>query len=272
MCLCVFSLTTDAQKVAVLSPDETLRSRKFGEQLANSLSENFKIPDASLSDAAFSSIKLENPFNLYTSEAKNIGARIGCNYFILVKSETLRRSSFEKNEYYESYAVIYVVSSRTGRLVFWKLNSFEEDLPSRAETKLSESIRKLGSEISTEIKNTEIKEIKETANTQIKDLPDKNSPEAKGFRPPLPYKRIKPEYPKIADFYNIAATIDVVVDVGETGEILRTEIVRWAGYGLDESVEKTVREMNWRAADRNGKPLAMRVLLRYNFKDIETGE
>lgn len=267
-----FPPSVNAQKVAVLSPDKTLRSRTFGERLGNSLSENFKILDTSLSEAAFSSIKTENPFNQTISEAKNIGARIGCNYFILVKSETLRRSSFEKNEYYESYAAVYVVSSRTGRLVFWKLDGFEEDLPSRAETKLAESVGESAKKISKEIKNAEVKELKETANAKIKDLPDENSPEAKGFRPPLPYKRIKPEYTKLAAFYNIAATIDILVDVSETGEILQAQIVRWASYGLDESVEKTVRQMNWRAADKNGKPLAMRVLLRYNFKDIKSDE
>lgn len=266
------AFSVNAQKIAVLSPDENLRSRIFSEKLENPLSENFKIIDGSLSEAAFSSIETENPFNQTTVEAKNIGARIGCNYFILVKSEIQRRSSFQKDEYYESYAVIYVVSARTGRLVFWKLKNFEEDLPSRAETKLSESVGDLAKEISTEIKAAETKEIGETANAKIKDLPDENSPEAKGFRPPLPYKRIKPEYTKLAGFYRVAATVDILVDVGANGEILKTEIVRWAGYGLDESVEKTVREMNWRAADRNGKPLAMRVLLRYNFKDVKTDE
>ena len=225
-----------------------------------------------MSKAAFSSVETENPFNLYVKEAKNIGARIGCNYFILVKSETLRRSSFEKNKYYESYAAVYVVSSRTGRLVFWKLKSFEDDLPSRAETKLSESVAALAKEVKKEIKSAEIKEINESLNTKINEIPDENSAEAKGFRSPLPYKRIKPKYTEIAQSYKLAATVDILVDVGETGEILRTEIVRWAGYGLDESVEKTVREMNWRAADRNGKSLAMRVLLRYNFKDIRTDE
>ncbi len=269
---CFFSLSADAQKIAILSPDENTRSRKFGENLADSLSINFKLIDGSLSESAFSSIELENPFNQNVSEAKNVGARIGCNYFVLVKSETLRRSSFKKNEYYESYAAVYVVSSRTGRLIFWKLNSFEEDLPSRAETKLAESTGDLTTEISAKIKSAEINEINETANTKANNLPDENSPDAKNFRPPMPYKRIKPEYTKLADFYNIAATVDVLVDINEKGEILNTEIVRWAGYGLDESVEKTVREMNWRAADRNGKSLVMRVLLRYNFKDIKTDE
>jgi hypothetical protein len=53
---------------------------------------------------------------------------------------------------------------------------------------------------------------------------------------------------------------------------MRTQIVRWAGYGLDEAVTETVRRMNWRPATRGGKALPIRVLLRYNFKKIEKEE
>ena len=100
-------------------------------------------------------------------------------------------------------------------------------------------------------------------------MPTENSPEAKNFRPPLPYKRIKPPYTRTAYLYSVEATVDVEIDVDETGKISRAEIVRWAGFGLDESVRETIRRMNWKAADRNGKSLPMRVLLRYNFKKIE---
>ena len=100
----------------------------------------------------------------------------------------------------------------------------------------------------------------------MEELPDDNSPAAKNFRAPIPYRRIKPEYTTDAYLYDIKATVDIMVDLGHNGSILRTEIVRWAGYGLDESVEKAVRSMKWRPAERNGKPLPMRFLLRYNFK------
>ena len=82
-------------------------------------------------------------------------------------------------------------------------------------------------------------------------------------------ERISPEYTAIADFYNVEATVDISVDIDSDGKILHTEIVRWAGYALDESVTEAVRKMNWRPAERKGKFLPMRILLRYNFKDIE---
>lgn len=272
-CLCVFALILAfpvfAQKIAVLTPDKTIGSRIFAAELEKSLSQNFTILDASLSEAAFRSNSYENPFNLSAAEAKNIGAAIGCNYFLLVKYETLRRSSFKKDEYYESNAVIYAVSSRTGNLVFWKLHVFEADKPSEAEKKLFDSTSALIKEISDALQTAKNREIMPTENRNIEELPLENSPEAKNFRPPLPYRRITPEYTATANFYDIEATVDILVDVDETGKILRTEITRWAGYGLDESVTEAVRKMNWRPARRNGETLPMRILLRYNFKNIE---
>ena len=271
--LCAFALILAfpvfAQKIAVLTPDKTAGSQIFAAELGKSLSQDYKVLDASLSEAAFRSNSYENPFNLSSTEAKNIGARVGCNYFLLVKSETLRRSSFKKDEYYESYAVVYAVSSRTGNLVFWKLNSFETDKLSEAEKKLFDSMNALVKEISDSLQTAKNREILQTGSRNIEELPLENSPEAKNFRPPLPYRRISPIYTATANFYDIEATVDILVDVDETGKILRTEITRWAGYGLDESVMEAVRKMNWRPAERSGKTLPMRILLRYNFKNIE---
>jgi outer membrane biosynthesis protein TonB len=69
--------------------------------------------------------------------------------------------------------------------------------------------------------------------------------------------------------YDTKATVDLEADVDLDGKIIGTRIVRWAGFGLDESVEAAVRSMNWRPAMRNGKPLPMRILLRYNFTKLD---
>ena len=101
-----------------------------------------------MSEAAFLSTEHKTPFNLSTIEAKNIGAAIGCNYFLLVKAENLTRFSFEKNEYQESYAAVYLVSSRTGRLIFWKLIKGEAEKSEEADKKLFDLIKDLSAEIS----------------------------------------------------------------------------------------------------------------------------
>ncbi len=272
MCFCLFALILCsplfAQKLAVLSPDKTVESLNFAEKLETSLSTKFKIADSSLSEAAFLSSNPEKPFNLTTPEARIIGAAIGCNFFLLVKSQNLRRYSSEKKEYFESYAAVYVVSSRTGRLVFWKLTSFNGYKSTDAAKLLIDSTDNLAAEIFDKLKIISKEEFDDKLG-ELEEIPDASSPDAKNFRAPLPYKKLSPLYTAIANLYGVAATIDIEVDFDENGQIRRTEIVRWAGFGLDESVTETVRKMNWRPATRGGKPLPIRVLLRYNFKKLD---
>ncbi len=265
----IISFPILAQKIAIIAPDKTAQSQEFAEKLAESLSKRYKIIDSSLSDTAFRSANFETPFNLTTEESKTVSTAIGCNYFLLVKTENQRRASLVKDDYFESTAAIFVVSSRTGRLVFWKLERAEEKTPNEADKTLFASTDKLSAEMSKIVNEVGKDEIAEKPTPNIIELPDENSAEAKGLRPPLPFRRIKPEYTETANLYDITATVDIEIEVSETGAILKTEIVRWAGYGLDESVVRAIRKMQWRPADRNGKTLPMRVLLRYNFKKVE---
>lgn len=267
----LFSLNSYAQKIAVLTPEKNGRSESFAEKLETSLSPKFKVLNSSLSEAAFLSSNPEKPFNMTTDEAKIIGAAIGCDFFLLVKSENLRRSSFEKKEYFESYAVVYAVSARTGRLVFWRLKTFNGYNAKDPQKLLLDSTGELAKEISDTLPAIFKEELNEKS-AKPEEIPDENSPDAKNFRTPLPYKRISPPYTALANLYSIAATVDIEVDFDENGKILQTNVVRWAGFGLDESVAETVRKMNWRAATRSGKPLPVRVLLRYNFKKIDKEE
>ncbi len=270
LCLCglifLFASTLTAQKLAVIAPEKIGNSEIFAEKLAESLSKKVKVLDLSLSEMAFRSANFEKPFNLTIGEAKTVAAAIGCDYFLLIKAENLRRASFQRRENFESYAAIFVVSSRTGRLVFWKLQKFEAETPNEADKRLFASTDELANEISDKLNAVGKDELAEKPTQNILELPDENSAEAKGLRPPLPYRRIKPEYTETANLYDVEATVDIEIEVSETGKIIKTEIVRWAGYGLDESVTNTILKMQWRPADRNGKTLPMRVLLRYNFK------
>ncbi|MGI8469365.1 MAG: energy transducer TonB [Pyrinomonadaceae bacterium] len=263
-------LTAAAQKIAFLIPDKSPDSQKTRENLEQILSNKFQILDDSMVETVPLNAPDQNFFNLSTEDARNFGKAAGCNFFVLVKPETLRRADLSKQGFYiESYAVVYLVSSRTGRLNFWKLLSFQGNTAAEAETKLSASLENLASEISANIKSADEHEYAEDRLSKLAEIPDENSDEAKNFRPPLPYRRIKPEYTALANLYNIAATVDALVDLDEKGIVKRIEIIRWAGYGLDESVAETIRKMQWRAAEKDGKTLPVRVLLRYNFKKIE---
>ena len=265
----IFFSPIAAQTVAILAPDKAESSVNFAETLQSELAGKLKILDDSLSETAYLSTNPATPFNLTIEESKRIGSVIGCDFIIFIRAASQRRSAFQRAEYYESYAAIYVVSSRTGRLAAWKLQRFEAAKPERAKNLLDESAAALAAEIATDVREAEKKEIAEPAPPIMEEVPDQNSAAAKNFRAPVPYRRVKPEYTTRAALYDVKATVDLLVDLDGNGTILRTEIARWAGFGLDESVEKTVRQMNWRPATRSGKPLPMRFLLRYNFKKIE---
>ena len=200
--------------------------------------------------------------------AKNIGTAIGCSYFAIVRAKTLRRYSLEKKEHYESYAAVYGVDTRTGRLIFWGLVTREAPEADHAEKLLQESAAGIASGLVKAIGAETRSGPNQPADFEVDELPEESSDAAGEFRPPLPYRRLRPEYTPAAELYGIEATIDILVEIDEKGKVLSTVISRWAGFGLDESVEKTVRAMQWRPASRAGKPFPMRVLLRYNFKKL----
>lgn len=258
-----------AQRVAFIAPDRSSQSVKFSEALEDSLQGKLHLVDRAMSEAALSSVSVADHFNLTIAEAKHIGSVIGSQFFVLVRSANQRRSSLERDAYYESYGIIYLVSSRTGRLVLWKLVKGEAATVADAERVLFESTAHLANEISEQVRIAAKVESSEKPPPELEEMPAETSPDDRTFRGPVPYLRIKPEYTSLAYLYDVKATIDISVDLGRDGKILRAEIVRWAGFGLDRSVEDAVRKMNWRPAERGGKQLQMRVLLRYNFKKIE---
>ena len=101
----------------------------------------------------------------------------------------------------------------------------------------------------------------------IEEAPeDEKSAENQGIRLPRPYRRLRPAYPDTAARAEAEATVDVVVDVGTDGKVGDVQVVRWAGFGLDETTIETVRLLQFFPAMKNGSQIPMRVMLRYNFR------
>ena len=263
-----FATNVLAQRIAVIVPDRD-DDTKFAERLAEQIGQVATFLDGSMSNVAFNASKHIDPFNMTADEAKNAGAAIGCDFFILVRTGIERRASIKPPDYFEAYAAMYLVSSRSGRLVHWSIPSFKEETEIEAWKKLTDAATQIAKDLIAAAKFEQKRERTDPKKTVVEELPVENSPEAKGFRSPIPYRRIKPEYTPTAFLYGVTATVEMEVDLDAAGNILRTDVVRWAGYGLDDAVEKAVRAMSWRPAERNGKQLPIRVLLRYNFKKIE---
>ncbi len=264
-------------KVSVLDFGNTPFAKLASEQLRVRLRSTGElvVADSDLSRAAARGIGYLGSLNLTVTEARDLGAALATEFYLIGDAQTLRRSSSQSPIYYESYCSIFVVSSRTGRLVLWDRLSFQGDQATPAERRLVEHLS--GEETSRrclvaiqraqEDERSQRTVITGTAEPLIEEAPDdEKTAEGQGLRLPRPYRRLRPEYPESAARADAEATVDVVVDVGADGEVGDVQIARWAGFGLDETTVATVRQMHFFPAMRNGTPIAMRVLLRYNFR------
>jgi len=247
---------------------ETLRSRLRA-------TKEVVVADADMSRAAAKGIGYTGSLNLPVNEARDLGAALATEFYFLGDAQTLRRSSFEKPVYYEAYCSIFLVSTRTGQLVFWERPTFEDAEATRAELQLSQYLsddsltQRLVGVIRKSHEDERIQRSVMTAAPEalIEEAPeDEKAAEVQGIRPPRPYRRLRPEYPPSAARADAEATVDVAVDVGADGEVSEVQIVRWAGFGLDEVTVATVRQLHFFPAMKNGAPIPMRVLLRYNFR------
>lgn len=244
----------------------------FGEKTENT--KEFALIDSDLASAAVLGIGLQRSLNLTLQEARDLGAAIGCDFYFIGDAQTLRRLPSTGAAYFDSYASIFFVSARTGRLVLWERPLVRRDSAEDAEKAL---IQLLSSEDTRhryivairralEDERAERASAVESPPPVIEIMSDADDDKEKDMRAPRPYRRLKPPYPDSAAVAEVEATVDVLVDIDARGEVGRVEIARWAGYGLDQSVIDTVKQMHFFPAMREGVAIPMRVLLRYNFR------
>jgi len=266
-------------RIAVLDFGKTTTGRWFGDQLATLLSasqshEEFQTLDRDQTRAAALGAGYQGSINMTLQEARDLASVIGCDFFFTGDAQTLRRSPSEGPAFFESYAAIYLVSGRTGRLVSWQRISVVQPDFQDAEKALLPTLKmpQFATSYQKIIKQTHAEESAQRASavetsTPVIEVMSDDQVAADGeVRPPKPFRRLKPPYPETAARTEVEAIVDVLVDIDARGEVVRADIARWAGYGLDESVLDTVKQMHFFPAMRQGVAIPMRVLLRYNFR------
>jgi TonB family protein len=213
--------------------------------------------------------------NLSLNEARNLGAVLGCDFFVLGDAQTLRRSPSSESSYFDSYASMFLVSARTGRLLSWQRPNFQAATSAEAEKSLLAELSSAGVRLLVlkSIRRAQDDEREQRSLTTDQQVPvieaapdDEKTGEAEGLRLPRPYRRLVPAYPDTAASAEAEATVDVLVDLDAKGDVTRVEVARWAGFGLDEATVETVRQLHFFPAMRNGVAIPLRVLLRYNFR------
>jgi TonB family protein len=268
---------TRRARVAVLDLGQTDLGRRTADTLASSLAKGAPVTiiDRDQSRAAALGAGYDWSLNMTVEEARNLGAVIDCDFFLTGDAQNLRRWPSTGPVYYEAYTSIFLVSARTGRLIAWQRPTFEAAAPAEAERSLLAQLG--GGDLSqwcavmvarAQEDERQLRALAVLHNAPvIEDAPpDTESAEAHGLRLPQPYRRLRPPYPETAARIEVVATVDVEVEISADGEVSHVDVVRWAGYGLDEATTETVRQMHFRPAMRNGSPVAIRVLLRYNFR------
>lgn len=258
-----------ASRIAVLNPEPSPLSERLATAISPHLAGKLAVVDPDLAQAAYSSRAIAEPFNMSAAQARSAANVIGCDLLLEIKTATQRRNAAGRGDYFEAYAIYYLISGRSGRLIYWDLDKFEDKNASAAEDRLIGHTTSMAASLASAGTSVLAIELSEPSRLSMEEVPDDDGAVAKGFRAPVPFRRIKPEYTPQAAFYEVSATVEIEVDLDASGNIMRTEIVRWAGFGLDESVEKAVRQMNWRPAERGGRSIPMRFVLRYNFRKKE---
>lgn len=266
--LLVWATAASGQTIAIVTPETNRIAERAADGLSNELAKTSDVLDLSLSRSAFDALSITTPFNMTARQSSVAATAVGCDYLIIIRSATMRRTALERPEYYESFASVFVISQKLGNLIDWSNSAFNGASIKESEDTLIGSMPKLAANIRAAIAAAGLAPAK-LASAEIEEMPADGTPGALNFRSPIPYLRIKPEYTAIASFYDVAATVEIELTLASDGSILAADVVRWAGFGLDGSALKAVRSMQWRPAERNGKTLPIRVLLRYNFKKLE---
>jgi TonB family protein len=277
-CLPAQARETRRVTVAVLDMGAGATAARVAERVAKLLvpgdaETKLSVLDRGMSAAAARGVGYAGSLNLTLEEARALGAALGCDFFLTGDAQTIRRSSSERPAYFESYASVFIVSARTGRLVYWSRPSFTADTAEEAEAALLASLKPTAAGYSLAVAKAAAQEEQERFEPQAEapasviDLStDEGAAANSDLREPAPYRRLRPAYTDAASRADAEATVDASVEIGADGEVGSVRVVRWAGYGLDEEVVATVRRMHFRPAERDGARVAVRVLLRYNFR------
>ncbi|MFN2453501.1 MAG: energy transducer TonB [Pyrinomonadaceae bacterium] len=266
--------------VAVLDFGETQTGARVADALSRALAADAQLAlmDRALTRAAAHGAGYAGSLNMTLEEARDLGASIGCDFFITGDAQTLRRSPSAAPAYFEAYASIFIVSAASGKLVLWERTHTEAASPAEAEKNLLAEIthRNAARDVRTLIDTARDEATEKRARLAatlsaeqkivFEDAPAGDTPAAKDFQVPQPYRRLRPAYPETAAQADAEATVDVLVSIDASGEVAEAQVTRWAGFGLDEAALAVIRQLHFRPAQRNASPVPVRVLLRYNFR------
>jgi TonB family protein len=240
---------------------------------------SFELVDPDLTRVAARGAGYTGSLNLTRNEARALGQSLGCDFYILGKVQMARRLASGEQYYFEALAGLFIVETRTGRLIRFSFERVQAESELQAYEQLKDLIRRGWEENASVVvsaRDSQSKDIKEIRTRPVIEVLNDES-EGKGIEQPFFYQRLKPAYTEQAELALITATVELEAVFGEDGRVGEIEVVRWAGFGLDESAIAAVRLLRFKPAtisdgSANGveKKLTIRGLVRYNFRRPHT--
>jgi TonB family C-terminal domain len=241
-------------------------------QAALALSAQVALIDAAQIKPAVVGVGYDGSINMSRDEARRLGAAIGCDFFIIGKRDSFTRSDAKEESHEEALVGVMIVDARTGELAAFDLinekavtraaalEAVTKALATRAAVYVERMIaHRAGRDAARG--STHVAE-------RIEDLPDADSAAVAGFTPPEFINRVKPEYTIEAERADITATVEAMAVFRANGTVGDIQITRWAGFGLDEAAARTIRQLKFKPATRDGHPVSVRASVRYNFRRI----
>jgi TonB family protein len=226
---------------------------------------------------ALAGVGYDGSTNLSTEEARRVGSALGCDFFIIGKAETFARSESENQTHEETLVALMIVDGRGGRLAVFdlvaeKAATREASLRGAAKTVAARATIYVDRMAAFRAARSSIQTSSSPADDRVEDIPAEGSARSAGFSPPEFLNRVKPEYTVEADRAGVSATVEATAVFRRDGQVGAIEITRWAGYGLDESAERAIRELKFKPATRDGRAVSVRAVVRYNFRRVDRPE
>jgi TonB family protein len=233
-------------------------------------SNELELMDDDLVRAASSSSGYSGNLNLSRDEARALGQSLGCDFYVLGKVQSARRQEMGEQFYFDALAGLFFVETRTGKLILFVFERAKARDEFKARNQLKEILARNWPRYTDAIRLARqqhllaVENIVQPSPPAIEVLTDDIA--AQGVQQPVFYQRLKPDYTEQADFANIVATVELEAVFRDDGTVGEVDVVKWAGFGLDEAAIATVKKLRFKPAERGEKKLTIKGLVRYNFR------
>ena len=134
--------------------------------------------------------------------------------------------------------------------------SIEPELPKIAPTKPGRP--SIFNEIETDIPDADIG-LDDTVNVPVVDITENTIP-------PKALHKPKPKYPERARNAGKEGVVKLKATIGIDGKASDIEVLEPLGYGCDEEAIEALKRSRFSPAQKDGKPVAIRIIIPYRFK------